>query len=159
MLAYLGLGANLGDRAATLQAAIAALGRLGEVVAVSPCYETAPVGYLDQPDFLNAAAALRTELSPEDLLDGTRSIESEFGRQRGFPNAPRTLDIDLLYLDDLILDLPRLIVPHPRVAERAFALIPLRDIAPGYRDPRSGWTIAQLAGSLPDRAGVRPFHA
>ena len=157
MLAYLGLGANLGDRAATLRAAVAALSRLGEVVAVSSLYETAPVGYRDQPNFLNAAAILRTDLAPEALLDATQAIEREFGRERSFPNAPRTLDIDLLYLDDLILDSPRLTIPHPRVTERAFALVPLREIAPDLQDPRLGQSIADLADRLGDSGDVRVY--
>ncbi len=159
MLAYLGLGANLGDRAATLHAAVAALGRLGEVVAVSSFYETTPVGYRDQPDFLNAAAILRTGLSPEALLDATQAIEREFGRERSFPNAPRTLDIDLLYLDDLVLGSPRLTIPHPRVVERAFALLPLREIAPDLRDPRLDRSIAALADRLDASGDVRLYRS
>lgn len=155
MLAYLGLGANLGDRAATLRSAIADLGRIGRVIAVSACYETVPVGYRDQPDFLNAAAILETDLDPIALLDATQAIEAAHGRVRSFANAPRTLDLDLLYLDGRILDHPRLIVPHPRVTERAFALIPLAEIAPDLTDPRSGARIADLAAAVPDRAGVR----
>ena len=148
MLAYLSLGANLGDRATTLRAAIEALRRLGDVIAVSSLYETAPVGYRDQPEFLNAAVVLRTDLTPEALLEATQAIEQEFGRQHSFPNAPRTLDIDLIYLDDLILTSPHLTIPHPRAAERAFVLIPLREIAPDLRVPRSGEPITALAVRL-----------
>jgi 2-amino-4-hydroxy-6-hydroxymethyldihydropteridine diphosphokinase len=158
VLAYLSLGANLGDRAATLRAAIEALRRLGDVTAVSSLYETAPVGYRDQPDFLNAAVALRTDFAPDALLEATQAIEQEFGRQRSFPNAPRTLDIDLIYLDDLILTSPHLTIPHPRAVERAFVLIPLHEIAPDFRDPRSGETIAFLTGRLTDRGDVRLYQ-
>ena len=158
MLAYLSLGANLGDRAATLRAAIEALRRLGAVTAVSSLYGTAPVGYRDQPDFLNAAVALRTDRTPDALLEAAQAIEREFGRQRSFPNAPRILDIDLIYLDDLILTSPHLTIPHPRAAERAFVLIPLREIAPDLRDPRSGEPITALAGRLTDQADVRLYQ-
>jgi 2-amino-4-hydroxy-6-hydroxymethyldihydropteridine diphosphokinase len=158
VLAYLSLGANLGDRAATLRAAIEALRRLGDVTAGSSLYETAPVGYRDQPDFLNAAVALRTDFAPDALLEATQAIEQEFGRQRSFPNAPRTLDIDLIYLDDLILTSPHLTIPHPRAVERAFVLIPLHAIAPDFRDPRSGEMIAVLTGRLTDRGDVRLYQ-
>ena len=158
MLAYLSLGANLGDRAATLQRAVEALRQVGDLVAVSSLYETTPVGYRDQPDFLNAAVALRTELTPDALLDATQAIERDFGRQRSFANAPRTLHIDLIYLDDLILTSPRLTIPHPRVTERAFVLIPLREIAPELRDPRFGASIAKLVAQLRDHGAVRLYR-
>lgn len=154
MLAHLGLGANLGDRAATLRGAVTALARLGEIVHVSSFYETVPVGYQDQPDFLNAVAALRTDLVPEALLDATQAIEQEFGRVRSFANAPRTLDIDVLFLDDLVIHTPRLTVPHPRATERAFVMVPLREIAPDLIDPRSGRSIAELTAQLPDLGNV-----
>ncbi|HEX2172076.1 MAG TPA: 2-amino-4-hydroxy-6-hydroxymethyldihydropteridine diphosphokinase [Dehalococcoidia bacterium] len=157
MLAYLGLGSNLDDRPAILRQAIDALRCLGDLTAVSSFYETTPVGYRDQPDFLNAVAALRTRLAPEELLDATQSIENTFGRVRSFPNAPRPLDIDLLYLDSLVLNTPRLTIPHPRAAERAFVLVPLREIAPDLIDPITRRTITDLAAALPDLSEVRPF--
>lgn len=155
MRAYLGLGANLGDRAATLRSAIAGLAELGTIVAVSPAYETAPVGYAGQPDFLNAVVVVETELDPLALLDATQTIENAHGRTRPFPNAPRTLDIDILFLDDGVLSTPRLTVPHPRVAERAFALVPLADVAPDLRDPGTGHHLRDLAAHVPGRQSVR----
>ena len=155
MRAYLSLGANLGDRAATLRAAIAALGRLGRVERVAAFYETVPVGYHDQPDFLNAAVILETDLRPLALLNATQAIEHDFGRIRTFQNAPRTLDIDLIYLDRQVIDQPRLVVPHPRARERAFVLVPLAEIAPDFRDPVTGERIADLVAGRPDLADVR----
>lgn len=155
MRAYLGLGANLGDRAATLRSAIGSLAELGTIVAVSPAYETAPVGYADQPDFLNAVVIVETKLGPLDLLDATQAIENVHGRTRSFPNAPRTLDIDILFLDEKVMSTPRLTVPHPRVTERAFALVPLADVAPDLRDPRTGRNLHDLAARVAGRQFVR----
>ncbi|ARP84393.1 2-amino-4-hydroxy-6-hydroxymethyldihydropteridine diphosphokinase [Bordetella genomosp. 8] len=133
-IAYIGLGANLGDSAATLRAALrelAALPDTRECVA-SPFYRSAPVDATG-PDFVNAVARLRTALAPLDLLDALQAIELEHGRARPYRNAPRTLDLDLLLYDDLRLDTPRLTLPHPRMHERAFVLLPLRDLAPDMR--------------------------
>lgn len=130
--AYIGLGANLGDSAATLHAALrelAATPGIQECLA-SPFYRSAPVDATG-PDFVNAVARLRTTLAPLDLLDVLQAIEREHGRERPYRNAPRTLDLDLLLYDDLRLDTPRLTLPHPRMHERAFVLLPLRDLAPG----------------------------
>jgi 2-amino-4-hydroxy-6-hydroxymethyldihydropteridine diphosphokinase len=132
--AYVGLGANLGDREATLRRALELLGaRPGiEVVAVSSFRETDPVGYLEQPRFVNAAAAVETELAPHELLDTLLAVERELGRTRDGPRfGPRTVDLDLLLYGDLRLDEPGLTVPHPRLHERRFVLEPLAEIAPG----------------------------
>lgn len=156
MRAYLGLGANLGDRAATLRSAIASIADLGTIIAVSPAYETAPVGYYrDQPDFLNAVVVVKTSLRPLELLAATQAIENAHGRERPFPNAPRTLDIDILYLDDQIVAAPALTVPHPRVTQRAFALIPLADVAPNLCDPRTGRRVRDLADQVAGSQSVR----
>jgi 2-amino-4-hydroxy-6-hydroxymethyldihydropteridine diphosphokinase len=130
---YLGLGSNVGDRAGHLRAAIELLGGSGvEVEAVSSAYETEPVGeVLDQPDFLNAAIRIRTELEPEELLDACKEIEAERGRRLDAPrHSPRPLDVDLLLLGDIELTTDRLTLPHPEVRSRRFVLAPLLELDP-----------------------------
>ncbi len=133
MIGYLGLGSNVGDRHAHLRAALDLLGEHGvEVEAVSSAYETEPVGeILDQPDFLNAAARIRTELDPEALLDVCKAIEVEQGRMLAGPrHGPRSLDLDLLLLGDLEVESERLRLPHPQVTARRFVLVPLLELDP-----------------------------
>jgi len=129
--AYVGLGANLGDGAATLRAALAELAALPgvRVQAVSPFYRSAPVD-AGGPDFINAVAALDTALAPLPLLEALLALEQRHGRERPYRHAPRTLDLDLLLHGDARLDTGRLTLPHPRMHERAFVLRPLRDLAP-----------------------------
>lgn len=132
-IGYLGLGSNVGDRAGHLRAAIELLGERGvEIEAVSSAYETEPVGeVLDQPDFLNAAIRIRTELEPEALLDVCKQVEAERGRRLDAPrHSPRPLDVDLLLLDDLELTTDRLTLPHPEVTSRRFVLEPLLELDP-----------------------------
>ena len=140
--AYVGLGANLGDREGAIRAALAALDARPDVavVAVSTLRETDPVGYLDQPRFLNGAAALETELEPRELLDALLAVERELGRVRGDgPRyGPRPIDLDLLLHGDLVLDEPGLVVPHPRLHERLFALEPLAELEPALVVPGRG---------------------
>lgn len=157
--AILGLGSNLGEREEHLRRAIAALGRLGAVEAISSLYETAPVGPVRQPDFVNAAIVLRTTLSPEDLLAEMLAIEQQHGRDRraSLPKGPRTLDLDLLAYGDVVMETPSLTLPHPALAERRFVLEPLAEIAPAWRHPVSGKTAAQLLAELPD-ASDAPNH-
>ncbi len=143
-LAYVGLGANLGDARATLAGAVESLAELGEVRAVSPLYETDPVGLEDQPPFLNAVAVVATSLDPHRLLAELLAIEARFGRERTIRWGPRTLDLDLLAMDGVQLDEPQLTVPHPRLAEREFALRPLADVAPGV--PIGEATAGRAAG-------------
>ncbi|MCB4361120.1 2-amino-4-hydroxy-6-hydroxymethyldihydropteridine diphosphokinase [Quatrionicoccus australiensis] len=145
-LAYVALGANLGDPASTVRAAFGALANLPEsrVVHTSSLYRTAPVGLADQPDFINAVAALETTLAPESLLDALLDLENRFGRQRAEKNGPRTLDLDLLLYNDQFLDLPRLQLPHPRLHLRAFVLQPLAEIAPDLLIPGRGSIAAWL---------------
>jgi 2-amino-4-hydroxy-6-hydroxymethyldihydropteridine diphosphokinase len=152
--AYIALGANLGDRLATLQAAVAELRALGTDVAASSVYETEPVGYLDQPPFLNAVVRLDTELSPIELLNQLHRIENAHARVRSFKNAPRTLDLDLLLYDQRIIDAPDLTVPHPRMADRAFVLVPLAEIAPDVIHSASGKTIRELSNAIGSTADV-----
>ncbi len=152
--AYIGLGSNLGDRMAMLRMAIQRLETLGRISSVSSLYETEPVGYLEQPSFLNAVAVLDTALAPADLLGALLGIERDLGRARSFPNAPRTLDLDLLMVDDVILDTPQLILPHPRLHERAFVLVPLAEIASEFVHPRFGKSVQELLHTLPDQGGV-----
>lgn len=127
MKAYFGLGSNLGDREGHLRLAVAGL---PNVVGVSPVYESAPAGGPPQPDYLNAVVAVDTKLSPRQLLDCAQLLESKAGRVRTERWGPRTLDVDLLLIDDLVVDEPDLQVPHPRIGERAFVLAPLADLDP-----------------------------
>ncbi|WP_428827236.1 2-amino-4-hydroxy-6-hydroxymethyldihydropteridine diphosphokinase [Azonexus sp. IMCC34842] len=144
--AYVALGANLGDPAATVRAAFGALANLPEsrVAQCSSLYRTAPVGKLDQPEFVNAVARLETTLAPEALLDALLEIEQRFGRIRAEKDGPRTLDLDLLLYNDYFLDLPRLTLPHPRLHLRAFVLYPLAEIAPQLIIPGRGAIAAWL---------------
>lgn len=145
-LAYVALGANLGDPASTLRAAFGALANLPDsrVLRCSSLYRTAPVGLLDQPEFVNAVALLETTLMPQALLGQLLDIEHRFGRQRGEKNGPRTLDLDLLLYDERCLELPELTLPHPRLHLRAFVLQPLAEIAPDLRLPGRGHIAAWL---------------
>ncbi len=152
--AYIGMGGNLASWAgppdATLAAAALRLESLGRVACRSSLYSTEPVGFAAQPRFINAMVALETELEPRPLLNALLALEMEFGRDRaaGFANGPRTLDLDILLFGNLKISEPGLEIPHPRLAERAFVLIPLNEIAPHARDPVSGMTVAQLLQSL-----------
>ena len=148
--AYLGLGSNLGDRSATLTRALELLGeRPGiEIVAVSSFRETDPVGYLEQPRFLNAAVAIETSLQPEALLDALLAVERELGRTREGPRyGPRTVDLDLLLMEGITVDEPGLTVPHPRLHERVFALAPLAELDPSLVVPGHG-SVRQLLDRL-----------
>lgn len=151
--AYFGLGSNLRERSEHLGYALRRLVAGGRVTGVSGVYETEPVGFLDQPSFLNLVVRLETELDPVTLLALARRIEKERGRERGFPNAPRTLDIDLLLYGDRRLDTPALTVPHPRMTQRPFVLIPLLELDPTLVEPGTGRSYGEY---LPERVeGVR----
>jgi len=158
-LATIALGANLPSSAgapeATLAAAAERLASLGRIAARSSLYSTAPVGFRDQPRFVNAVIALETWLSPRELLDALLALELDFGRDRAASPAkgPRTLDLDILFYGDLVLGESGLEVPHPRLAERAFVLVPLHEIAPHLRDPRSGKTVTELLEAQQGRIG------
>ena len=157
--AYIGLGANLPSHAGTPEATLAAvvlrLALLGRITARSSLYSTEPVGYADQPRFVNAVAALETNLTARELLDGLLRIERDFGRDRtnATPNGPRTLDLDILLFGEVTISEPNLEIPHPRLAERAFVLVPLNEIAPDAIDPRSGASVARLLERLSSESG------
>lgn len=146
MRAYLGLGSNLGDRRSILRQAVDAM---PDVVAVSPVYETAPVGGpAGQPPYLNLVVAMDTEASPRQLLELAGQLEEAAGRERAERWGPRTLDVDVLLVGDLVVDEPDLQVPHPRMWERAFVLVPLSDLDPGLvPDPPVGEDVV-AAGTL-----------
>ena len=157
MRAYVGLGSNLGDRAAHLLLGLSALSRLPEtrLLRLSPVYETDPVGP-PQPPYLNMVAELETELSPKGLLAEMLRVEKALGRERRERWGPRTLDLDLLLYGDLVLEEEGLSVPHPRLHERAFVLVPLLDLLPEGRHPLLGQSFAELLASL-DASSVRPL--
>jgi 2-amino-4-hydroxy-6-hydroxymethyldihydropteridine diphosphokinase len=150
------LGSNLGDSRAILEAAIVMLAKTPGITVTSQSswYRTAPVGP-PQPDYLNGCVILEIQLTPHDLLQTLLSIEKQFGRERGESWGPRTLDLDILLFDNLIINTPTLKIPHPRMSERAFVLVPLAEIAPDWIEPTSGCAIAQLVQRV-DCSGVHP---
>ncbi len=154
VIAYIGIGSNVGDRAANCQKAVELLAEAGKIVGVSSLYCTEPIGYRDQDDFINAVAAVETDRSPGDLLALCRTIEDRLGRKRPIRWGPRTADLDLLLYGDLVLNLPDLAIPHPRMAERRFVLAPLAEIAPDAVHPLMNRTAAQILGELKDRHRV-----
>jgi 2-amino-4-hydroxy-6-hydroxymethyldihydropteridine diphosphokinase len=157
MRVYLGLGGNIDGPVRHLAAARRALEQ-GEVRIriCSALYETEPVGNPDQPWFVNQAVMGETDLSPLELLRLARKIEAANGRRPGPRNGPRPLDIDILLMEDVFLDTPTLTIPHPRMAERRFVLVPLAEIAPRLRHPVLGLTMTRLLRECPDRSAVRP---
>ena len=138
MRVAIGLGANLGDRIATLREAASRVARLAPVIARSKLWETAPVGGPQQPDYLNAAMLIEWDREPIELLDALLAIEAELGRVREVANGPRTIDLDLLWIDGLEINDARLVVPHPRLHLRAFALAPMLEVVSDAVDPRTG---------------------
>jgi len=144
--AFLGLGSNLGDRCDTLDKAVRRLDSHPgiSVVRVASYRETAPVGYLEQGLFINTAAAVATSLSPLELLEAVQQIEADFGRTREIRFGPRTLDIDILLYGDQVVNSRPLVIPHPRLHEREFVLVPLAEIAPETRIPPAGLTAREM---------------
>jgi 2-amino-4-hydroxy-6-hydroxymethyldihydropteridine diphosphokinase len=147
-IAYIALGTNLGDRSANLRAALEELPPDVRVLAESHVYETPPWGYTDQPAFLNMAVRTETDLEPEALLGYLKQLEARLGREPSFRNGPRRIDLDILFYDDLVLDEPGLSIPHPRLHERAFVLVPLADLAPDFRHPVLNQTVFELLAPL-----------
>jgi len=154
--AFIALGSNLQNPAEQVKHAFSEIARLPntQLVRTSSLYKTAPLGYDNQPDFINAVAEVTTELDALTLLRSLLDIETRNGRERPFPNAPRVLDLDLLLYDDLMMQTPELTLPHPRMHERGFVLLPLTEIAPTASIPGIG-NAQQLADQCPDQGVVR----
>jgi len=157
-IAYISAGTNLGDRAAHLAFGADRLSEQCRILRKSSFFETEPVGYADQPWFLNQVFELETALTPQMLLRFCQEIEYARGRIRTFPNAPRTLDLDILLYGDHVINEPDLIIPHPRLAERRFVLEPLTEIAPELIPPFSEKTVRELLEICPDTASVRIYE-
>jgi 2-amino-4-hydroxy-6-hydroxymethyldihydropteridine diphosphokinase len=148
----------LGDRLANLRSAIQLLPPLVEVVAQSPIYQTPPWGYTDQPEFLNQVITVRTSLPPLDLLAYLKEIEIKVGRTPTFRYGPRQVDLDILFYVDWIVDRPELQIPHPRMHERAFVLVPLNDLSPGFEHPLLKVSIQELLQKITS-SEIQPFIA
>lgn len=155
-IVYLALGSNLGNRLANLKQAILSLTPQMEVKAKSQVYETPPWGYEDQPKFLNQVIKVKTYLEPEPLLKHLKRLEVSLGRKETFRNGPRVIDIDILFYDDLVIDTPSLVIPHPRLHERAFVLLPLMDIDPDLTHPLTKKSVREMA-ALCTTDGIEKF--
>ena len=155
-LVYLALGSNVGNRAANLKAAIAALPPQMEVKAKSRVYETPPWGYANQEKFLNQVLKVQTYLKPEQLLKHLKRLEVALGREASFQNGPRLIDIDILFYDDLVFESSTVTIPHPRLHERGFVLMPLMDLAPDLVHPLKKQSIRELIAFC-DVSGIVPF--
>jgi 2-amino-4-hydroxy-6-hydroxymethyldihydropteridine diphosphokinase len=155
-IVYLALGSNLGNRLANLKQAVTALSPQMEVKAKSHVYETPPWGYEDQPRFLNQVIKATTYLEPEPLLKHIKRLEVTLGRKASFQNGPRLIDIDILFYDDLILNTASLIIPHPRLHERGFVLLPLMDIDPDLVHPANQKSVRGMV-ALSDVGGIEKF--
>lgn len=156
-VAYLCLGSNLGDRMANLNEAVALLSKKVDIEKVSSVYETEPAGYKEQSLFLNMACQISTMLNPWELLHFVKDIEDKMGRVRSFSNSPRPIDIDILFYGREVIKNGELTIPHPRLTERAFVLIPLAEIAPQLIHLELGRKISELAEVVEGRGGVRKW--
>jgi GTP cyclohydrolase IV len=154
-IVYLALGANIGDRQGNIDAALQRLNAAVHIEMVSSVYETEPVGYLDQPRFFNLVCRGTSALPPDELLSFVKQIESDLGRQPAIRNGPRAIDIDILLYDDLHIERDELVIPHPRMHERAFVLVPLAEIAPDVVEPVSGKPIRELARTIAQQGITR----
>ena len=155
---YLALGSNLGDRLNNMRQALDNLPPEFRLTAISPVYETDPWGVIDQPRFLNQACAGETTLSPQALLAYLKAIEMRLGRQPTLQYGPRLIDLDLLFYDDLVIETPQLVIPHPHLHERAFVLVPLAQIAPQLRHPRLGKTVSEMLTEVP-QTGINLYQS
>ncbi len=153
---YIALGTNLEPREANLRAARKAFPPAIQILEQSPIYQTEPWGYTDQPDFLNQVVKAQTTLLPLELLDYLKDIEEQVGRTPTFRYGPRVVDLDILFYDELVFENERLTIPHPRLAERAFVLLPLSKIAPNLRHPVQRKTISELLSQV-DQSGVELY--
>ena len=153
---FLALGTNLGDRVANLQAAREALTPQIQVLQESPIYVTPPWGYLDQPDFLNQVIEVETVLHPIPLLHLLKDIEAKLGREATFRNGPRLIDLDILFYEQEVVEGEVLQIPHPRLQDRAFVLVPLNDLAPDFMHPVLHKSVREMLGAV-DSTGVRPL--
>ncbi|QQZ09515.1 2-amino-4-hydroxy-6-hydroxymethyldihydropteridine diphosphokinase [Heyndrickxia vini] len=155
-IAYISMGSNIGDREKNLKDACASLKDNGlELLAESSVYETDPVGYTDQGEFLNIVVKVKTELLPEQLLKKCLEIEKELGRTRDVRWGPRTIDLDILLYNNENVETEHLVIPHPRMHERAFVLVPLIEIDPGAQLPNATIPLRQVLNEIPDKEGVR----
>ena len=141
---YIALGSNLGERLVNLQSAADALPPTIRIRERSPVYETSPWGYLEQPLFLNQVVKAETALPPPDLLSYLKNVENQMGREMTHKYGPRSIDLDIIFYGDLILDTPKLTIPHPHLANRAFVLLPLADLDPDLRHPISNLTVGEM---------------
>ena len=155
----LGLGSNMGDPVANIRRALRAINdQIGPVRAVSSAYKTEPIGFTDQPDFVNAVVILETEFQPDEVLRAAQAIETRLGRKRTIRWGPRVIDIDVLFYDDRSIELPEILIPHPRIGERLFVLAPLAEVAPDWpirgigkaKDAAASLTGKQRCERMPD---------
>jgi 2-amino-4-hydroxy-6-hydroxymethyldihydropteridine diphosphokinase len=155
-LIYLSLGSNLGDRAANLEIAIEALSEIGiRILRRSSIYETEPVDFLEQPWFLNCVVEGETSLAPRQLLEELQSIESRLGSRKLVPRGPRIIDLDILFYEEVVIHEAGMEIPHSRLAERRFVLVPLAELVPGFCHPVLHKTAAELLAATQDRSAVR----